>query len=175
MKTARIFGISYAIAALAIAAFTTILQVQPSLIFIELLTTYGKFPATLVYLLTALLLLLPGFLILISISYLRRKKNIIPDTTGKTGVILKRTLALYNAAYNFRVMVDGAEQGAVGNGQSIFVELVSGKHTISIKGFASSTFDFDLKFASVMKLETQVKEEGIRANVIIVSSDEDAV
>jgi hypothetical protein len=39
MKTARIFGISYAIAALAIAAFTTILQVQPSLIFIELLTT----------------------------------------------------------------------------------------------------------------------------------------
>ncbi|MBK6526711.1 MAG: hypothetical protein IPG07_14885 [Crocinitomicaceae bacterium] len=149
MKTARIFGISYAIAALAIAAFTTILQVQPSLIFIELLTTYGKFPATLVYLLTALLLLLPGFLILISISYLRRKKNIIPDTTGKTGVILKRKLALYNAAYNFRVMVDGAEQGTVGNGQSIFVELVSGKHRISIKGFESSKFDFDLKFASV--------------------------
>jgi hypothetical protein len=50
-----------------------------------------------------------------------------------------------------------------------------GNTLISIKGFASSAFDFDLKFASVMKLETQVKEEGIRANVIIVSSDEDAV
>ncbi len=172
MKTARTFGIAYAIAALVVAAYTTIVQVQPSLIFIELLTTYGKFPATLVYLLTALLLLLPGFLILTVISYLRRKKNIIPDTTGKTGIILKRKRALYNAAYNFRVIVDGAEKGTVGNGQSIFVELVSGNHTISIKGFDSSTFDFDLKFANVMKLETQVKEEGIRANVIIVSADE---
>jgi hypothetical protein len=175
MKTARIFGISYAIAALVIAVFTTILQVQPSLIFIEMLTMNGKFPATLVFLLTALILLLPGFLILISISYLRRKKNVIPDTSGKTGIILKRNRALYNAAYNFRVIIDGVEQGIVGNGQSIFIELVSGKHTVSIKGFASSAFDFDLKFASVAKLETQVKEAGIRANVIIVSSDEDAV
>lgn len=168
----RFFGISYAIGALVVAILTTIMQVQPSLMFIDMLTVDGKFPATLVYLLTALLFLLPGFLLLIAISYLRRKKNVIPDTTGKTGIILKRKRALYNAAYNFRVIVDGAEKGTVGNGQSIFVELVSGNHTISIKGFESSTFHFDLKFEHVMKLETQVKEEGIRANVIIVSTDE---
>lgn len=174
MKLARIFGISYAIAALVIAVYTTILQIQPGLFFIEMLTMDGKFPATLVFLLTALLLLLPGFLILIAVSYLRRKKNIIPDTTGKTGVILKRKRALYNAAYNFRVLVDGAQQGTVGNGQSIFVELVSGKHSISIKGFDSSKFEFDLKFATVLNLETQVKEEGIRANIIIVVADENA-
>lgn len=174
MKTARIFGISYALAALVIAITTTILQVQPSLIFIELLTMNGKFPATLVFLLTALLLLLPGFLILFTISYFRRKKNVIPDTTGKTGVILKRRRALYNAAYNFRVIVDDAEQGSVSNGQSIFVELVSGQHRISIKGFESSTFDFNLKFATVLSLETQVIEEGIRANVIIVEANQNA-
>lgn len=174
MKLMRTLGISYAIGALVVAIVTTLLQVQPSLIFIEMLTMDGKFPATLVFLLTALLLLLPGFFILIAVSYLRRKKNIIPDTTGKTGVILKRKRALYNAAYNFRVIVDGTEQGTVGNGQSIFVELVSGKHSISIKGFESSKFEFDLKFATVLNLETQVKEEGIRANIIIVVVDENA-
>jgi hypothetical protein len=171
MKLVRIFGISYAITALVVAVFTTILQVQPSLVFIEMLTMNGKFPATLVFLLTALLLLLPGFLILITVSFLRRKKNIIPDATGKTGVILKRKRALYNAAYNFSVIVDGTEYGTLGNGQSIFVELVSGKHNISIKGFETSTFEFDLKFARVLNLETQVREAGIRANIVIVAAD----
>jgi hypothetical protein len=169
MTTARIFGITYAIAAMVVAVLTTILQVQPSLFFIEMLTVNGKFPLTAVFLLTALLILLPGLLIIIVINFLRRQKNVIPDTTGRTGVILHRKRALYNAAYNFKVIMDGAVCGTVGNGQSLFVELTSGRHVISIKGFESSRFEFDLKFGSVLRLETNVKEEGIKASVLIVA------
>lgn len=171
MKGARIFGITYAIVAMALAVATTILQVQPALFFIEMLTMNGKFPMSLVLLLTALLILLPGVLTLFLITLLRRKKNVIPDITGKTGVILKRTRALYNAAYNFRVILDGVEQGTVGNGQSIFVDLTSGKHVISIKGFKTSDYEFDLKFGTVLKVETKVQEEGIKANILIVATD----
>lgn len=171
MKAARIFGISYAIVAMVIAGATTVLQVQPALVFIDMLTVSGKFPGSLVFLLTALLILIPGVLILVIVNLLQRKKNVIPDTTGKTGVILKRTRALYNAAYNFRVILDGVEQGTVGNGQSIFLELTSGKHVISIKGFKTSDYEFDLKFGTVLKVETRVQEEGIKANILIVTTN----
>src|SRR5688572_13276565 len=99
MKTARIIGISYALLCVVVATTVTILQIQPAQFFIELTTTYGKFPAMLVFALTALLLLLPGFVFFVIISFLRRTKNVIPDLTGKTGILLRRSRALYNAAY----------------------------------------------------------------------------
>jgi hypothetical protein len=126
---------------------------------------------TLVFALTALLLLVPGFIFFVIISFLRRSKNVIPDLTGKTGILLRRNRALYNAAYSFDVIIDGVKKGKLGNGQSLFVELTSGKHEVAIDGFKSSQSEFDVRFGSVLRLKTQVKEEGIKANVVIVEDD----
>lgn len=172
MRLAQIVGISYAIVAVATALAVTILQVHPALFFIKMLVIDGKFPATVVFLLTALLLLIPGIAGFMLISYIRRSKNAIPDLTGKTGIILLRKRALYNAIYNFHVLVDGNKVGSIGNGQSLFVELTKGHHKIEIRNFKSSIYEFDLKFGNILKLVTQVKEQGIKAEVIIIPSSD---
>jgi len=170
MNLTRIIALSYAVICLSIAMITAIQQTQPALFFIRLFTIDEKYSLTLAFLLTALLLLLPAFLLLFIINFLRRSKNSFPDITGKTGIILHRKRALYNAVYNFKIIIDDKEIGVVGNGQSLFTELTSGKHSIAIKGFKSSEYIFDLKHWDVLKLETNIKEEGIKANIIIVPS-----
>ena len=175
MNKLRLFSILYAITALVVAVVTTVAQTQPALFFIELTLSDGKFPITLVFLLTALLLLLPGLLLIQVIGLLNRPKNEIPDITGKTGIILHRKRILQSGIYIYPVLLDGEKRGRLGNGQSIFLEASSGQHTIKLGGIKSSEYSFDLPHGKVLKLETCLVKDGLKANVIIIPSAELAV
>jgi hypothetical protein len=165
----RIFGMSYALIALIVAAITTFMQVQPALFFIDLLTgSDNKFPATAVFLLTALMLLLPLIPVLMVINRGNKKRNEMPDITGKTGIIVRRKKSLSNALYDSAILVDGQFKSSVSNGKSTFIELAYGHHHVQVKGHKSAEISIDLKMGEVLELQMAfVDDGGLKVKVLL--------
>lgn len=156
----------YVFAALIAAVATTLVQVQPALFFIELLTgPDNKFPLTATMLLTMLALLLPALAVaLIARLFTARERNIVPDLTGKTGILVRRDRVLSNAVYTDAVMVNGEKKSAVSNGKSTFAELPAGSYKVFIKGATtgSPVVDITLVPGQVVKLKTGYATDGLK-------------
>ncbi|MBI3136280.1 MAG: hypothetical protein HYZ14_16515 [Bacteroidetes bacterium] len=165
----------YVIAALIVSVATTLMQVQPALFFIELLTgSDNKFPVSATILLTMLALLLPALIVaLIPRLFNTKQRNLVPDLTGKTGILVRRERALSNAVYTDAVMVNGEKKSAVSNGKSTFAELPSGSYKVFIKGATtgSPVMDITLAAGQVLKLKTGYAIDGLKTKQYLETDD----
>jgi hypothetical protein len=159
----KVLAITYALAAITVAVITTILQVQPALLFIEFLTgPDDKFPAMVAMLITALALLLPLVVILFVVGLFTKKGgNKIPDLAGKTGILIRRERVLSNGFYTDKVMINGQKLSTVSNGKSTFVELADGSYKVFVKGATTQSPIMDVALApgQVVKLKTGYRPE----------------
>lgn len=157
----RIFAAIYCFIGLVVALATTFMQVQPALFFIDLLSgSDNKFPAMLVILVTFGSFLLPLVVIALAVRSLNKNKNQMPDTTGKTGIIVHRKRALSNALYDSGIVVDGQLKSSVSNGKSTFIELAYGQHHVQVKGHKSAEINIDLKMGEVLELQLAFVDDG---------------
>jgi hypothetical protein len=135
----KIFSAVYCLVALAVAITTTFMQEQPALFFINLITdSDNMFDVKLALLLTMLALLIPLLVISLVVKMMSKNKNHMPDTLGKTGIIVRRQKAFQNALHNSVILVNGESKGSVSNGYSTFIELPAGNYRLQVKGHASS-------------------------------------
>ena len=165
----RIFAAVYCFVVLVVALVTTFMQVQPALFFIDLLTgSDNKFPATLVILLTFSVFLFPLLIIVLVLRSLNKNKNQMPDTTGKTGIIVRRKSALSNALYDSGIIVDGQLKSSVSNGKATFIELSYGSHHVQVKSHKSAEINIDLNMGEVLELQLSfVDDGGLKVKVLL--------
>lgn len=162
----KVFSVIYVIAAAVIALLTTFLQVQPALLWIDLMAPNpgDTFDIKLVFLLTFLLLLGPYIIIAIIMFFKRRSsqsKVVIGE--DKTGVWIKRKSQLQSALVGISVYIDGKKEGVVDIGPGRFFETIAG--TISVQvgegKSASEKLDIFLAPGQKQKLELAIKQNGL--------------
>ena len=157
----KFFAIGYLIVALIVSVTTTILQIQPALFLIEPLTgSDNKFSATLVVSLLMLAFMIPLLMIALFVKSLNKKKNEMPDTTGKTGIIVHRKKALSNALYDAGVLVNGELKSSVSSGKSTFIELPWGKYNVQIKGQKAANLDVEIPRGKIIDIQLAFIDDG---------------
>jgi hypothetical protein len=130
----RIIFTSWTFIALLVSAVTTAMQIEPAIyVIMMIMDSHDTFSVALSVGLTFLILESPILLLATIIVIYYRFKNKLPDTIGKTGISLLRKSKLMDALYVFDVYIDNKLKGKIVNGQTIFIELLSGKHNIKIK------------------------------------------
>lgn len=157
----KIFAVGYLIIALIVSVTTTILQIQPALFLIDLLTgPDNKFSVTLVVALLMLAFMIPILLVALFVKSLNKKKNEMPDTTGKTGIIVHRKKGLSHALYDAGILVNGELKSSVSSGKSTFIELPWGKYTIQIKGHKAAVLDVEIARGKIVDLQFSLIDDG---------------
>jgi hypothetical protein len=170
----RIFILIYVLLATATAVYTTIVEIQPALFFIDLMAPHNgdRYSATLVVLLVMFLLLIPllAVLLVFRIRRLRKPVHVDPHTTG---IFVTRKKALQSALLAFPVYINGVKVGAVDNGKTQFFECVPGVFTIQVRrgGSASLELSGTLKRRDQIHYVLSVREEGLRAKFVLEELD----
>jgi hypothetical protein len=165
----KIFSVVYCLVALAVAMTTTFMQVQPALFFIDLITdSDNMFDVKLALLLTMLALLLPLLIILLVLKMMNKNKNHMPDTFGKTGIIVRRGKALSNALYDSVILVNGEPKSSVSNGKSTFIELPAGMYTLQVKGYSSTETQAGVQHGRITEYALAfVDDGGLKVKVML--------
>lgn len=162
----RIFATAYAIVTGIIAIYSTFAQVQPALFIIDLLTFQGKFPATIVLLLTWLLLLIPLLVIgtVFNVIHTRRNKKVIENLSpGVSGIIIHRRPHLISYVVNWNLLANGQKKGAVGAGAHVYIPIEPGTYEFVVSGVnrKSAPLTVEVPVGRVLRLETGIDQEKI--------------
>ncbi len=150
----RIIFVTWILIALLVSLVSTILQIEPAIyVILMIVDNHDTFSMTLSFAITFLILLSPILVLAFIIMQYYRIKYKMPDTTGKTGISVYRKKKLMDAFYAFDVFVDNEKKGKIVNGQTIFVELFSGKHIIKIKSGKrkSNELEVEVKLGEIKK------------------------
>ena len=169
----RIFAVVYASISALVAIITSIMQIQPALFFIELLTgPENKFSLTLTLLLTFLCLMPPLFIIILIKKFSNKQRNEMPDLNGKTGIIVHRTKALSGAIHDSGIMINGELKSSVSNGKSTFIELPWGKYNVSLKGKKNICIGVEIPKREIINMELSfIDDGGLTVNISLVQLD----
>ncbi len=127
----RILIIIYVIVTALIALFTTILEIQPALFFIEFTAPNpgDKYSVTFVLLVTWLIFLLPLMVVLL-ISKVFRTKPTEVITLDRTGVFVTRQKTFQSAMVGIPIFIDAKKVGVVDNGKTNFFDVPVGNFII---------------------------------------------
>jgi hypothetical protein len=150
----RIIITVWTIIALVTAVVTTIMQIEPAIYVILMITdSHNTFSVALSVGITFLILISPVLVFAVIMIFYYRLKYKMPDTTGKTGISVFRKSKLMDAFYPFDVFVDNEFKGKIVNGHTIFVEIFSGSHTIKIKSGKrhSNELQMEVKKGEIIK------------------------
>ena len=155
----RRVAIIWLIASAIIAAVTTILQVEPALTFIHIFASSdGSFIIIIPLGLSFLLFVLPLLLIMVMRNFIYNSRNKFPiDLSDKTGIIVDRQRELSNAALLYNVYIKNEEQGRVGMGKKVFIELDPGEYTVQLrlgKKMYSNELHFSIQPLEIIKFHT---------------------
>lgn len=168
----KIFSIIYVIAAAVIAILTTILQVQPALMWIELMAPKAgdEFNIKLVFLLTFFVLLIPFIIISVILFFKRKSANakvqVRPD---QTGVWIKRKSQLQSAMVGISIYIDGKKEGVADMGAEKFFESVAGKISVQAGEGKSASEKIELFLAPGQKekLNLQINQNGLTVKYVL--------
>lgn len=142
------------------AILATIIPLQPAAAIIDASThSDGSFYVILPLGITFILLVLPLFPIMLINNFIQSRKNKLPkDLTGKTGLIITRSLELPNAAIMFDIYVNDNKHSKVGVGKSVFLELPAGKYQLQTKlgrKLYSAQLTIEIKPTTILAFETK--------------------
>ena len=91
----------------------------------------------------------------------------MPSNVNSAQVVVNRQSALSNALLTWAVWIDGQKAGTVANGASLTVEVMPGRHTITIAvplGYRSEPFAFDVEPGARMDLVTRRSVRKVSSN-----------
>ena len=142
----------------------TILEIQPALLFINILAPNpgDRYNLVLVLLITFLILILPllGYLIL---SHLLRSKTGQHIPTNQTGIIISRQKSLTSALISIPIFLNEQKIDAVDNGKTLFIEIPKRKHIIQagIGKQASEKIEIHLSEKEQVTINLHINVEGL--------------
>jgi len=87
----------------------------------------------------------------------------VPSNVNSARVVVNRQSAFTNALLSWAVWIDGQKAGTVASGASLTVEVMPGRHTITIAvplGYRSEPFAFDVEPGARMDLVTRPSVTG---------------
>jgi hypothetical protein len=160
--------LSYAIVAGLGALITTFLYLPPASFLIDLCAPEegDTYPATLVFLLTALMFLSPLF-IYMAISKAKRTKVKTVVKADMTGIFVTRKKAFSGAMTPIPLFVNGEEVGMVDNGRTTFLEVAPGEISLhaGVGRQASPHLRLTLEKGEKVKVELDLTIELLGAKV----------
>lgn len=126
--------IIYIIISALLAIFTTVLEIQPSLFFINLSAPNpgDKYDVILVLLITWLIFLSPLVVVMLFNKIFRNKSEDDIDILDRTGVYVTREKSFQSALVGIPVYINSKKVGVVDNGKTKFFEIQPGKFSIRI-------------------------------------------
>ena len=168
----KIITLIYVIAAAAVAVVTTILEMQPALLFIDIMAPEpgDSYSLTLALLLTFLVLILPMLLVLTVMYFIRQlgnQSNNIP--LDATGVLVLRKRQLQSAMVGIPIFVNNAKSGVVDGGKMKFIDLRAGTFQIQAgEGKqASETLQITLAPGDQVRLQLEIKAVGLGLKYVL--------
>jgi hypothetical protein len=170
----RIIILIYVIGAAAWSLVTSITQSQPALFWINLFAPDAgdTYNVKLVWLLTMLMLLLPGILILL-VMKMFRKGGIDTHLPGTTGILITRKKQLQSAFVGIPIFINGAKAGVVDSGKTAFFPVPSGNDTVQAGSGkpASEQIEFQLSEGKCISFVLEIGQAGLNVSYILKRID----